>query len=73
MHCLPACLRVAEGLLGEIQAVAKAEIRPVVVDERSGNCIQAPPMLTISGSLSNGWLYDPVTGYFPVRFVDRQG
>uniref|UniRef100_A0A7S3QQR0 Uncharacterized protein n=1 Tax=Dunaliella tertiolecta TaxID=3047 RepID=A0A7S3QQR0_DUNTE len=62
-----------EGLLHDIRAVAKAEVRPVVVDEASGNCIHAPHTLTISGSLGSGWTYDPQTGYFPVRFVNRDG
>ncbi|KAF5837561.1 hypothetical protein DUNSADRAFT_4197 [Dunaliella salina] len=62
-----------EALLHEIGAVAKAEVRPVVVDEASGNCINAPPTLTISGSLGTGWTYDPQSGYFPVRFVNREG
>lgn len=63
----------ADGLLDDIQAVAKAEVQPVVVDEDSGSCSHVPHGFIISGSLSNGWTYDAHNGYFPLRFVNKSG
>jgi len=63
----------ADRLLDEIKAVAKAEVQPVIVDEASGNCMDAPPSLCISGSLGNGWTRSTEGEYFPVRFASKHG